>query len=106
MLDFGIQQCFTPEMAKRQNRRSKKQKQPALALAIKVVGGPQKLADFINKNYGPITIQAVSNWKRCPPNRVLQIEHATNFVVRRHRLRPDLYPPKERAGVERAVAAV
>lgn len=39
---------------------------------------------------GGITPQAVSQWKRVPAGRVIDVERVTG--VRRHRLRPDLYP--------------
>jgi DNA-binding transcriptional regulator YdaS (Cro superfamily) len=63
----------------------------ALTMAIQAAGGPVALAEFIRKKYGPISIQAVHKWKRCPPLRVLQVEAATGGVVSRFRLRPDLY---------------
>ena len=34
---------------------------------------------------------------RVPAERVLDIERATNGAVKRHELRPDLYPPEEAA---------
>jgi DNA-binding transcriptional regulator YdaS (Cro superfamily) len=40
---------------------------------------------------GDITPQAVSQWKRVPAERVLDVERATG--VPRHELRPDIYPP-------------
>jgi len=38
-----------------------------------------------------ITVQAVSNWRRCPPDRAIAIEEATNGVVKRYELRPDVF---------------
>ncbi len=69
----------------------------ALERAIELAGGPAALARFISENYEPITAQAVCDWKRCPPLRVLQVERAAKGGVRRHELRPDLYPPQELA---------
>lgn len=37
----------------------------------------------------PCTGQAISQWIKCPPHRVLQVEAATG--VSRYRLRPDIY---------------
>ena len=62
----------------------------ALDRAIEVSGGLTKLAGKLK-----VSPQTVSNWKRrgsIPPNRVIAIEAATNKRVRRHDLRPDLYP--------------
>lgn len=41
-----------------------------------------------------VTQGAISQWlsSRIPAERVLQIEKATNFAVKRHEMRPDLYP--------------
>ncbi|WP_454021274.1 Cro/CI family transcriptional regulator [Azospirillum sp. Marseille-Q6669] len=61
---------------------------PALTKAINRAGGAVKLGSRLG-----ISSQAVSQWKRCPPERVLQVEDATNGEVARHELRPDLYPP-------------
>lgn len=69
----------------------------ALDHAIKVAGGPAALAKFISENYGEITAQAICDWRKCPPRRVLQVEAATKGIVSRHRLRPDLYPADREA---------
>lgn len=42
-----------------------------------------------------ISAQAISQWKRVPVERVLEVERITG--VSRHELRPDIYPPKEQA---------
>jgi DNA-binding transcriptional regulator YdaS (Cro superfamily) len=42
-----------------------------------------------------ITHGAVSQWRRVPAERVLEVERITG--VSRHDLRPDLYPREERA---------
>lgn len=57
----------------------------ALITAIDRAGGATKLAKAI----GGITPQAISQWKVCPINRVVQVEDATG--VSRHDLRPDIF---------------
>lgn len=57
----------------------------ALALAKKRVGGAVGLAKVL----GGITSQAVSQWDRVPPARVLEVERLTG--VSRYELRPDIY---------------
>jgi DNA-binding transcriptional regulator YdaS (Cro superfamily) len=69
----------------------------ALRRAIDLAGGAAALARFISEHYEPITVQAVSDWRRCPPLRVLQVERAAKGEVTRHQLRPDLYPAQEQA---------
>lgn len=59
--------------------------------AKEAVGGPSALA----KALGNVTSQAVSQWKRVPAERVLDVERATG--VSRHDLRPDLYPREGQA---------
>jgi DNA-binding transcriptional regulator YdaS (Cro superfamily) len=62
----------------------------ALKRAIAAAGGLTKLAGRLK-----VSPQTVSNWKRrnsVPPGRVLAIESAVRKRVRRHDLRPDLYP--------------
>ncbi|HXC39847.1 MAG TPA: Cro/CI family transcriptional regulator [Burkholderiales bacterium] len=46
-----------------------------------------------------VTQSAVSQWirKRVPGERVLAIEAATDGIVSRHELRPDLYPIEQAA---------
>lgn len=39
-----------------------------------------------------ITAQALSQWTRVPPTRVMAVESITG--IHRSRLRPDLYPPE------------
>lgn len=72
--------------------------------AVSLAGGPAALARFITEHYPetPITAQAICDWKRCPPARALQVERATadeygKARVTRSDLRPDIYPPEERA---------
>ena len=60
----------------------------ALDRATALVGGLAGLARHLN-----VTPQAVGGWRlrgRVPAERVLQIEKLTG--VRRHELRPDIYP--------------
>lgn len=59
----------------------------ALETAKKLAGGAVGLAEKI----GGITPQAVSQWSKVPPARVLDVERITG--VSRHDLRPDLYGP-------------
>lgn len=62
----------------------------ALERAIKAVGGLDGLASPLG-----ITPQAVSQWEKVPPLRVLEVERVSG--VSRHELRPDLYPDEARA---------
>lgn len=72
----------------------------ALERAIKLAGGLTSLANRIG-----VTPQVVANWRKrgsIPPDRVLQIERATEDQNGRPRvlrtdLRPDLYPEDEAA---------
>lgn len=65
----------------------------ALERAIEGAGGTAELARKIAELTGEsISSQAISQWRRAPPNRVLQIERACNGIVSRHQLRSDLYP--------------
>ncbi len=59
---------------------------PAMIFAIRALGQSRRLAQKVG-----VTEQAVSQWKRCPPLRVLDVERASG--IPRHVLRPDLYPP-------------
>ena len=66
----------------------------ALQLAIEKIGGQAPLARAIE-----ISQPSVWHWvhksKRVPAEYVLAVEAATG--VSRHELRPDIYPPAERA---------
>lgn len=64
----------------------------AVKKAVAEVGGLTPLAEKCGVKY-----QAVQRWLRkgCPAERVLNVERATNGIVTRHELRPDLYPPEE-----------
>lgn len=69
----------------------------ALQRAIDEAGGPAELARFITENYEKISAQAICDWKRCPPRRVIAVEQATKGRVKRHELRPDIFPKERRA---------
>lgn len=58
----------------------------SLIFAIERAGSSVRLACLIG-----VSPQALSQWKRVPPLRVLDVERITG--VPRHELRPDLYPP-------------
>lgn len=70
----------------------------ALSKAIDAVGGPTAMGRALG-----ISSQAVSQWKRVPADRVLDVERATvaqeggSPRVTRHELRPDIYPIEESA---------
>lgn len=64
-----------------------------LEKAKSLAGGSVGLAKAI----GSITPQAVSQWKRVPAGRVLDVERATG--VSRYALRPDIYGSVEDASV-------
>jgi DNA-binding transcriptional regulator YdaS (Cro superfamily) len=63
----------------------------ALERAKQSIGGYRTLAATLR-----ITPQAVSQWKRVPVTRVLDVERITG--VPRHELRPDFYPPPTNGG--------
>jgi DNA-binding transcriptional regulator YdaS (Cro superfamily) len=76
-------------MAKKLKKRGPEKlryRDPALAHAIRLVGGPAKLAKAVG-----VTIQAVSEWERCPPRRVVAVEAATGGEVSRERLCPEIF---------------
>ena len=63
-----------------------------------------KLTEYLDKEWGrrialaralKVTPGAITNWKRVPAERVLEVERLTG--VSRHDLRADLYP-RERKG--------
>jgi DNA-binding transcriptional regulator YdaS (Cro superfamily) len=65
--------------------RVNRERDAGIIAAIAAVGSLTE----ISRRLG-ISVQSISEWKRVPSVRVLQIEQATG--VSRHRLRPDLYP--------------
>lgn len=62
----------------------------ALVAAIDACGSSNELARRLG-----VTPQALSQWGRVPPLRVLDVERVSG--VTRHELRPDMYPPPEPA---------
>jgi DNA-binding transcriptional regulator YdaS (Cro superfamily) len=68
----------------------------ALETAKSKVGGASGLARAL----GDISPQAVSQWKRVPSERVIDVERVTG--VSRRELRPDLYPTEEGSKPEAA----
>lgn len=83
----------------------------ALARAIDLAGGPAELARFITAKYGRITAQAICDWRRCPPKRVIAVEQATADPttgvprVSRYELRDDIYGKAPAPGHVEAHAA-
>lgn len=63
---------------------------PALSEAIALIGGNAALARILK-----ISREAVSQWDRCPAERVLAVSDATNGNVRPEQLRPDIYRAPE-----------
>lgn len=57
----------------------------SLRTAFEAVGSAFKLSKALG-----ISAQAISQWRRVPPTRVLEVERISG--VPRHLLRPDLYP--------------
>lgn len=69
-----------------------KERDPALQRAIDQADGPAALARHITTVSGEtITTQAISQWLRCPSERVLQVETAPGVKETRYTLRPDIY---------------
>src|SRR3954471_13621714 len=65
--------------------RQKRGMDMALREAIRRAGGQKALARELG-----VAKQAIQQWKRCPPVRVLEVERITG--VFRHDLRSDIYP--------------
>lgn len=69
-----------------------KSRDAALQRAIDQAGGPAALARHISDATGEaITTQAISQWLRCPPGRVLIVETAPGVTETRYTLRSDIY---------------
>lgn len=68
----------------------------ALRRAIDAAGSQEELAKRLS-----LRQSAISNWvvrkQRVPAERVVQVEAAVDGAVKRHELRPDLYPSEGRA---------
>lgn len=60
-------------------------------IAKEKAGGPAALA----KALGGVSSQAVSQWKKVPAERVLDVERITG--ISRHELRPDVFGQPETA---------
>jgi len=58
----------------------------ALTKALKIIGGPKRAGELLG-----ISSQAVTQWTRCPADRVIAIEEAVGGKVSRHELRPDIF---------------
>ena len=58
----------------------------ALAQAIDLVGGNAALARFLG-----ISREAVSQWDRCPAERVVAVSEATGGRIQPEQLRPDIF---------------
>ena len=56
-----------------------------LQKAIDSVGSAKALAEALG-----VSAQAISQWDKVPPRRVLDVERASG--IPRHELRPDMYP--------------
>jgi DNA-binding transcriptional regulator YdaS (Cro superfamily) len=67
------------------------ERDPALIEALRAAGGPVAVGIKL-----AISSQAISQWRRCPVERVLDLERLTEGVVTRYQLRPDIYPPEQR----------
>lgn len=64
-------------------------------------GGPAALARHISQVAGKkISTQAISQWLRCPTDRVLQVVSAPGVEETPQSLRPDIYPPAAAAAQE------
>jgi DNA-binding transcriptional regulator YdaS (Cro superfamily) len=63
----------------------------SLEKAKALAGGPSGLAFKL----GDITPQAISQWKRVPADRAIQVEALTG--ISRHELRPDVFGAGEQA---------
>lgn len=60
----------------RNDQSRRQEKFSALKKAIEEAGGPAEVARFITENYETITVQAVMDWKVCPPLRAKQLASA------------------------------
>lgn len=68
-----------------------------LEKAVRIAGGQSALARACG---GRLRQQHIWNWLnrdgKVPAEYVLSIERATGGRVKRHQLRPDIYPPREK----------
>ena len=65
----------------------RKTRDRALVQAIAILGGLEATGKALG-----VTKQAVSQWDRCPPKRVVKLSQATG--IPRHQIRPDVFPPE------------
>lgn len=71
-----------------------------LALAREAVGGKAvDLARLLG-----LTESAISQWKRIPPNRAIEIEEKTGGKVTRYELRPDFFGKRPTRSSRRGAA--
>jgi DNA-binding transcriptional regulator YdaS (Cro superfamily) len=87
--DFVDQHTGLPPRAAHDGATSGPPRDPIIDEAISLAGGPESLTRTLG-----IKVPAIYSWKKVPARRVLAIERATG--IPRTRLRPDLYPPKEK----------
>jgi DNA-binding transcriptional regulator YdaS (Cro superfamily) len=66
------------------------EKDEGLKAAIAAAGSAKALARAVG-----MSLQALSEWKRIPSHRILQVEAVTG--IKREKLRPDLYRRKNNA---------
>lgn len=71
----------------RHDKKLERVKAKALEKAISDAGGPAELAKFISENYGSITIQAIIDWRYCPPLRARQVVEAVKAKGRKTTVR-------------------
>lgn len=68
----------------------------ALEKAKASAGNASLLAQKLSEAGTPITSQAITQWKRVPAARAIQIERITG--ISRHELRPDVFGPAPKSG--------
>jgi len=74
----------------------------ALNKAKESAGGSVALAAALSAAGPKLTSQAVSQWKRVPAERVIEVERLTG--VSRHELRPDVFGPAASTASEPATS--
>ena len=65
-----------------------------LSLGVAAAIKPFRTRVALAKVLGIHRFTAISQWKRVPVDRVLDIEHRSDGKVTRHEMRPDVYPEK------------
>jgi DNA-binding transcriptional regulator YdaS (Cro superfamily) len=78
--------------------QSQKREDDGLKAAIKAAGGFRALARLLG-----ISPQSLSEWKRVPTHRILQVEAVTK--IPREKLRPNLYRARMDDGLKAAIDA-